>query len=303
MIDNSVAQFNFEFQGGLIETTVNAPTLRKRTDKQKGAVRGNISSFSRKSRSRLIKKMARLDWYKKSVAFISLTFGQQFPSEQEVKRYIDILGKRILRAFPNASFVWKMEYQKRGAPHLHLIVFGLPEGWNENDLRWYWRWTWAHIIDRKFWDYSDTTYVRIPFVQADWIKSKKRAMFYVSKYVAKVDAPADFCEDASADGDGFNYSPYLTASSWTGRFWGIIGRKNLPFAELISTVIEMSPKVFHSFRRMANKKLKSDWRKKTPDKRPRSAFNLIYGQYTGFSLFVNDVHQWFDLLLDCIMSD
>ena len=43
------------------------------------------------------------------------------------------------------------------------------------------------MVGADYWDKSDANYWRCPFTQADWLETKKRAMAYVSKYMAKVD--------------------------------------------------------------------------------------------------------------------
>lgn len=311
---DTVPQIEYEFQGGYVRASVKnppsaVPPVRAR--------RGSVNGFSAASRLRLMSMLNRLEWSGLRVAFCSLTYGQLFPNIETFKKHIDIFGKRMMRLAARRgwrlSFVWKMEYQDRGAPHLHLLVFGLPEGMTDFELRQLMRWTWALSIGGDYWDKSDSDYWRVPFVQADWVVSKKAAMGYVSKYLAKVEvgssaaAPGRFEEDASSDGakavvgDGFNNVSYLTASS-TGRIWGVIGRVNLPFAELVRVVVDVAASGFFGFRRLAASKLRSNWRLRPLNKRRRKPHSVIYGRLQSFSLFVDDALQWFDFLSGLLLS-
>jgi len=38
---------------------------------------------------------------------------------------LKIFLQRFKRAYPDASAIWKLEPQKRGAPHYHMLVWGV----------------------------------------------------------------------------------------------------------------------------------------------------------------------------------
>lgn len=90
-----------------------------------GGPRENIRSFSRASRRRLLRKVAQLD---RSVlpVFATLTYPLEYsPDPTEWKRHLNsVWAKRLRRQYPNAAYIWRLEFQRRGAPHFHLILYG-----------------------------------------------------------------------------------------------------------------------------------------------------------------------------------
>jgi len=124
--------------GGLI--TVKKPP--KNDKKPVGGVRGGISKFSRASRRGLMRKMAGVDRKKAGLPlFITLTYAKIYPENlKDSKRDLKIFFQRMIRSFPDACGIWKLEPQKRGAPHYHLLVWGadyqdllgwVPKNWYE----------------------------------------------------------------------------------------------------------------------------------------------------------------------------
>ncbi len=99
-----------------------------------GGMRGEIRGFSRQSKARLAKKLVGLPWLqfansqkgsvKGRAMFVTLTYPSVWPSEfQEWKRHLVTFVKRLRRRFADCALVlWKLEFQRRGAPHFHLIV-------------------------------------------------------------------------------------------------------------------------------------------------------------------------------------
>ena len=81
--------------------------------------RGAVSSFSDRSRGRLLFTAfnASVDW----VGFAVLTYPGEFSNDgRKVKRDIHTLCKRIRREF-GASYLWGIEFQTRGAPHVNFL--------------------------------------------------------------------------------------------------------------------------------------------------------------------------------------
>ena len=97
-----------------------------------GGQRGTVSAFSRASRKRMLERLARLqpEDAQGPMSMITLTYGEQFPDAQGAKRDLVAFWKRVRRAFLGAGAIWRVEFQKRGAPHFHLIFYGpyLPKG-------------------------------------------------------------------------------------------------------------------------------------------------------------------------------
>jgi len=90
-------------------------------DKKDLPTRGTIKTCSPKSRNR-----ARLILEDNRGVFkvkACLTYPSEYPSTgKEVKRHLDILLKRIRRKYGEIKYFWVLEFQDRGAPHLHLLI-------------------------------------------------------------------------------------------------------------------------------------------------------------------------------------
>ncbi len=73
----------------------------------------------------------------------TLTYGKDWPTFTEVKRHLDILGKRFRREFGRVPVFWLLEAQTRGAPHFHLLVADL--GLSEVEVMAWFRTAWLDI--------------------------------------------------------------------------------------------------------------------------------------------------------------
>ena len=183
--------------------------------------RGNVDVFSRSSRIRLLRKIARVapvpsKGFRSNVSFLTLT-TRAFFHPREAKAYLRAFLKRLYRKFPRVAVIWRMEYQKRGAPHFHLILYNCPyvdKVWIQEQ--------WGEIVGQE-----------MPFTRIEAIRSYKHLVNYASKYAAKIDD----C--------GFNIGAYLAAgenvdeykSQSAGRVWGVWHRDSLPWAEKLEKSI------------------------------------------------------------------
>lgn len=204
-------------------------TVGSQGQKRGGGKRSAVTFFSRASRLRLLQKMAALKSQKLTGVFLTLTYGQSFPDPREAKRHLDNFLKRLRRKHENVSGFWRLEFQQRGAPHFHLILFGLPFVPKEELQN-----AWGAVVGMEFWDTSSYPF-RPPFTRVEFLASHSHASRYVAKYVAKSDG---------ADG-GFNVAAYLTDDGYfihpvtgevcesIGRWWGVINAAGLPFADLV----------------------------------------------------------------------
>lgn len=201
---------------------------------QERAKRSAVTLFSRASRLRLLQKMATIKGNGLKSVFITLTYGQAFPSPREAKRHLDNFMKQLRRKHETVSGFWRLEFQRRGAPHFHMVLFGLPfVAKDELAARW------AKIIGADYWDYSGDE-VRQPFTRIELLSSHKHAARYVAKYVAKV----------GGDDGGFNIASYLTAEGdfihpvtgincgSIGRWWGVFNATALPLAPLVEILVD-----------------------------------------------------------------
>lgn len=102
-----------------------------------------ITGWSRRSRARMVRRLAELDWTPlvgpgRVPAMITLTYPGDWetvaPSGRVVKNHLRALQQRWRRAWgENLVGVWKLEFQRRGAPHIH--VFTVPPHGRAGELR------------------------------------------------------------------------------------------------------------------------------------------------------------------------
>jgi hypothetical protein len=96
--------------------------------------RGDVLTFSKASRRRLLDKLAQVRRDQVPV-FVTLTYPDDFPAYREdYKNHLDLFGQRLRRRWSASSAIWKIEFKVRLsgvnagklAPHYHLFVFGAP---------------------------------------------------------------------------------------------------------------------------------------------------------------------------------
>jgi hypothetical protein len=85
-----------------------------------GGLRGDVKNFSKDSRYRLFKLLHQLSFEK--VTFITLTYPLDFPTDKKIyKAHLKEWRRRIEHAYGKKQCIWRLEFQKRGAPHYHLL--------------------------------------------------------------------------------------------------------------------------------------------------------------------------------------
>ena len=200
-----------EAQGSLLSMRV---TGYKSSASGHGHKRGIIRTFTRAARVRLLRFMARLKVRKIRATFITLTF-KEMVSHERAKMCFKRFAMRLRRSHPQASAVWRLEYQpKRGAIHYHLLVFSLP--------------FWKQELLQKEWE--GCTEESKSIVDIRLVHGARSVMAYVSKYIAKVDnAPTTSLDDGSYQHGGGEKS--------SGRFWGYINKILLPLGEVVAGVL------------------------------------------------------------------
>jgi len=176
--------------------------------------RGRIKSFSAQSRRRILRFMARIRAGGYRATFITLTF-KGYPTNARAKMVLRRFTMRLSRFAPKASFVWRMEYQTRGAIHFHLLCFGLPY-WEQKEVQEAWQ------------ACTEEDYSR---VDIRLVKSKRGVMHYVSKYIAKRSKAKPSTSLVSV--------PYLHGRrKWRkGRFWGYHNKERLPLGQKYTGVL------------------------------------------------------------------
>ena len=161
-----------------------------------GQVRRPITEFSTKSARQLMQRMAMIDevsW--RMCLFAGLTYPSVYPATiQECKLHRRALEARLKRRYPHLGLIWKLEPQKRGAPHFHLFIFGvafIPFEWIAQ--------AWYEIVGS-----GDARHLKSG-VRLQRVDNDRMARNYVNKYFAKP-------------------TPSVEGSMWDkpGRFWGFV---------------------------------------------------------------------------------
>ena len=173
-----------------------------------GGKRNIVLGFSRGARRRILQKMAMLI---RSVLplFVTLTYPSEYSTDYtQWKKHLDTWCKRLHRRYPAAGLIWRLEAQKRGAPHYHLLIFGLEL---TPDVRQWIAQSWFEVV--KSGDPKHLVYG----VDCQPVRSARGVRSYVGKYIAKVQAPIEGC--------GVDWSK-------VGRWWGVRYTENLPWSEV-----------------------------------------------------------------------
>lgn len=96
---------------------------------KKTYARSTITNYSMKSRKRFFEALLTMDWELipiETIRELTLTYPAIYPKDGVVlKEQLHAFSKRLQRfcvSYGELAFIWKMEFQKRGAPHFHLII-------------------------------------------------------------------------------------------------------------------------------------------------------------------------------------
>lgn len=187
--------------------------------------------------------------------FITLTYPADYPTNYRIyKEHLRVFGIYLQRAYPRASFVWRLEFQKRGAPHYHLLAYNVPmSGKKLYSFRAWIAQTWYEIVAS-----GDEKHLHAG-TSSERMRSWRQVARYVSKSVAKVSPSMD----AAVPGGGVACaSAELSKDTqatmeFVGRWWGVIGAKFMPFANKVLMAIsdKKAVEMIRYMRRYANLKV------------------------------------------------
>jgi len=167
-----------------------------------GGERGAVRAFSKASRRRMLQFLHMIDRERSGMPlFVTLTYPGEWPGDpHRWKRDLHVWLLRLRRKMPAAWCVWRLEPQQRGAPHYHLLVFGVPR----LSIEWLSR-TWYEVVGS-----GDERHLRAG-TQVQQVASWRRVIGYAAKYLAKeaADLPAEW-------------------RAGVGRWWGVHQRQNAP---------------------------------------------------------------------------
>lgn len=189
------------FQNGDIK--VHRKKWKEGEHEKDAAVRGKVTHLSRRSLTNLM-MTTRLSRHH-FLSMITLTYPEKYPQNGKVvKSHLNVMLQKLRRMFGTKSFVyvWFLEFQARGAPHIHILLScSLPE--SEIKLEQFWR-SWASLTTDNEVDYQKVMYVHNERGRAwEEIRDTNGAAKYVTKYAVK------------------NYQKAVpTPFQDVGRFWG-----------------------------------------------------------------------------------
>ena len=185
-----------------------------------GGKRGKVKDFSFQARNRLIRTVAAIetDQYK-HLAFASLTYHHNW-KDRDIKRDLDSYLKRVRRKYGEVAYIWRMEPQKRGAPHFHILLF-IQDLRGDSDAD-YLEQAWHTIVDP-----DNDLHKRHGSKVIIFKDGYEGVRIYASKYCAKVQ---------EADGE-----------NCPGRWWG----KSRNLLTRAKTVLRLEPQDNEQLRRLA----------------------------------------------------
>lgn len=162
-----------------------------------GGIRKECKGFSDNSRRRLIQKMAMWNLNDLFPYFVTLTYPRLYAADWEIwKRDLDVFFKRLERKYPELiGSCWRVEFQRRGAPHFHLIAVCSKACKNLALFRLQIAEMWAQIVADGYQKDGGDMAAYAPEYQkhlkagtgVEAVQGRKQLMAYVSKYLAKVD--------------------------------------------------------------------------------------------------------------------
>lgn len=155
-----------------------------------GGLRRHITEFSRGSRRRLMNDVYSINFDRVELPyFVTLTYHDEWPSEAaEWKAQVKALARRLERTWGHLAYYWRLEFQERGAPHLHLLL------WFEDSsshishpverirrFRNNVAWAWNEIVDPSDHDHLEAG------TSVEPCRNLRHLTGYLSKYVAKTE--------------------------------------------------------------------------------------------------------------------
>jgi hypothetical protein len=204
-------------EGGNYASCVVDRLRRPSGDDVRDWVRGDIGDFSPGARGRLLRLLNSVNREAvpcERVWFGTLTYPCSWTREpQEWKSHLKAFVKRFERKWGRQPVVHKLEFQKRGAPHFHLLLIWVT---GPPDIREFREWqarAWAEIVAGQG-NEPDVDHLKAG-TQADPARSWGGVNSYVGKYMSKEvsEVPVD---------------PATGEVKKVGRFWGVHRRELLP---------------------------------------------------------------------------
>lgn len=172
-----------------------------------GGRRGKVTEFSRSSRRNMMRLLNSINRSKVGLPlFVTLTYPGTWPeTREERKGHFDAFQKRMERKFGKFPAVWRLEFQRRGAPHYHLLMFSdVFDVVPMRELVAFVSQSWYESCGRICPEHLAAG------TQVSRARSWKGVNGYAAKYLAKLES--------------------LSVAESPGRFWGVWRKDLLPIA-------------------------------------------------------------------------
>jgi hypothetical protein len=257
-------------------------TRRSPTEDDQRGTGGVITEWSRKSRSAMCRTFAELDYTPlvesgRVPAMVTLTYPGDWeivaPDGVSVKRHMVLWRKRFQREYNEpARYIWKLEFQRRGAPHIHLwMAPPISPGRSGRGFAQWLSETWAQVVDHP--DPEQRARHRLAGTAVDvrnGLKAcdPKRLAIYFTKH-------------SSPNLHGDKEYQHIVPELWQqpgrgpGRFWGVYGLKKA------IAVVEVAQDAYIAARRIVRRWSRSQAVYGDPASRfptavvPRAAIRLV----------------------------
>lgn len=202
----------FWLGGSLLNCKKPAPAGK---EQKGGGKRGKVQEFSPASRRRMLYLVGKIERVKLPI-MVTLTYPGDFPASGETwKNHLRRWYQRLKRRLPGAGLIWKLEPQKRGAPHFHLLVWGVDRVPLGEFRAWVSR-SWYQVVGS-----GDERHLHAG-TRCEQIRDRRGVLAYATKYLGKVISEMD------AEKNGWDQP---------GRFWGVKGAECIPWASLVQVAV------------------------------------------------------------------
>jgi len=214
------------------DRAVGSSIRRSLTGSDQPGTGGVITEWSRKSRSSMCRTFAELDYSPlvecgRVPAMVTLTYPGDWEAVAtdgaSVKRHMVLWRKRFQREYGEAArYIWKLEFQRRGAPHIHLwMAPPISPGRSGRGFAQWLSESWAQVVDHPDAEQRSRHLLAGTAIDVrNGLKAcdPKRLAIYFTKH-------------SSPNLHGDKEYQHIVPEQWRqpgrgpGRFWGVYGLK------------------------------------------------------------------------------
>ncbi len=254
LVNNTIIEKHphFEFFPHCAEFHPVIPNYAGKSNNRRG--RGKITHFSKRARFRLFHLLAKIDddlKFKPIFCTLTYHYGHE-NSKISTKSQLHHFLTRLRQLDQKVQLFWRIESQKRGAPHYHLIIFPATDFHSGKED------AYAIAISRIWHEIADPKSYRHEQYGCKIINinSYSQACSYMSKYIAKQqDINSEFIE---------------------GKHWGC--SRNLPILRLAH--MQMNDRMIRAFVEKIRQWLMANGKENYADPR-------YLNHYTNFTVFID----------------